>query len=307
MSKRHMIKSKGILIKRTYLLPLSLTAWLTWGNSMVQKPDLNGVEIVTHRVRDNIYMLEATKDVAGNMAVSIGADGILLVDSQFSELADSVLTALFRFHDAPIKYIINTHYHDDHSDGNTALGKDATIIGSHNTRKRLSGRPESGKPTITFTGEMSIHFNGEEIKLISFPNGHTDTDIVVFFTKSNVVHMGDLFNAGITSFPNVDLGAGGTIMGAIEVLGKVIKMVPNDVKIIPGHYEISNREGLERCHRMLRETVAFVKEKKAAGWSLKQIQKHGFPKVYEPWGKTGYTNTNAWIENIFKGIIERGE
>ncbi len=274
---------------------------------MAQKPDLTGVEIVTHQVRDNIYMLEATKDVAGNMAVSIGADGILLVDSQFSELADSIRAALLRFHDAPIKYIINSHYHDDHSDGNTALGKDATIIGSHNTRKRLSGRPESGKPAITFAGEMSIHFNGEEIKLISFPNGHTDTDVVVFFTKSNVVHMGDLFNAGITSFPNVDLAAGGTIMGAIEVLGKVIEMVSNDAKIIPGHYEISNREGLKRCHRMLRETVAFVKEKKAAGWSLQQIQKNGFPKVYEPWGKTGYTDANAWIENIFKGIIDRGD
>jgi len=149
---------------------------------------------------------------------------------------------------------------------------------------------------------LSLYFNGEEIRLLHLPDGHTDTDVVVLFTKANVVHLGDLYNAGVSSFPSVDLGAGGTIDGLLTNIGALIKMLPADVKIIPGHYELSDMEGLKACHRMLGDTIGFVKEKKAAGMSLEQIQKEGLPPQYAQWGVTGYTSASKWIENIFKGI-----
>ena len=143
-------------MKRAFFLSLSLTIWLTLENGMAQKPDLTGVEIVTHQVRDNIYMLEATKDVAGNMAVSIGADGILLVDSQFSELADSIRAALLRFHDAPIKYIINSHYHDDHSDGKVWRHSEVVVQRSPGLSSHMEFDPASGWLYIADTGNERI-------------------------------------------------------------------------------------------------------------------------------------------------------
>ncbi len=270
--------------------------------SEAQKPDLTGVTIVTHQVAENVFMLEATKDVAGNIGVSAGPDGILLVDTQFAELAVIIRQALGGIREAEVKYIINSHYHDDHSDGNIALGENSTILGATNTRERLESKALGAKPVITFDEAVSLHFNGEEIKILHLPNGHTDTDVVVFFTGSNVVHLGDLYNAGMSSFPNVDLEAGGTIDGLVHNIASLVEMLPADVKIIPGHYELSDLAGLKACHRMLVETIDCVKTKKAAGVGLEAIQKEGLPAKYETWGVSGYTSASKWIENIYNGI-----
>jgi glyoxylase-like metal-dependent hydrolase (beta-lactamase superfamily II) len=289
-------------MSRHLLAATVLFSMVSGAEPVAQEPDLTGVEILTHRVRGNIYMLEATKDVAGNIAVSVGPDGVLLVDSQYPELRGSILAALRKLHDGPVRYIINTHHHDDHSEGNAALGRKATLIGSDNTRIRLSKRPNESKPIITFGTELSLHFNGEEIRLVHFPSGHSDTDVIVFFTKSNVVHLGDLFNGGVSSFPSVDLAADGTIKGIIDVIAKVIEMIPEDAAIIPGHYEVSNLADLKICHQMLIDTVEFVRAEKEAGYTLEQIQEKGLPAKYSNWGKTGYTGAEQWIENIFRGL-----
>ncbi len=269
-----------------------------------QMPDLTGVTINTYPVNGPVYMLEASGDVAGNIAVSAGPDGILMVDSQFEPLSDLIKKSLADIQNGDVDYIINTHYHDDHTHGNLEFGKTGTVIGHTNTRELQADRPEVGRPVITFKDSLSIHFNGEKIKLIHFPSSHTGTDVVIFFTGSNVVHMGDLLNSGIWSFPFVDIGSGGSIDGLLKTIRILIEIIPEDAQIIPGHYELTDLDGLKKKNTMLLETVGIVRAKMNAGMSLGQIQQEGFPKKYDDWG-TAYTDANGWIENIYRGLENR--
>ena len=168
-----------------------------------QAQDFSKVEIKATKVAGNVYMLEGS---GGNIGVSVGPDGILIVDDQFAPLADKIKAALKTLGDGKLKFVLNTHYHGDHTGGNVAFGPDALIIAQTNVRKRLSteqkskffnhttpASPKEALPVITFDQAVSVFFNGEEIKVIHFPQGHTDGDSVIFFTGSNVVHMGDDF------------------------------------------------------------------------------------------------------------------
>lgn len=288
-------------MKRLLVTALLCGLVLIAGIAQEEIPDLSQVEIITNHVGGNIYRLEATGDVAGNIAASIGPDGILLVDTQFAPLSELILKALRKISDRPIKYIINTHHHIDHTHGNPVLGKSATIIAHANAYKRLMAMPAEGRPAITFQDSASLFFNGEEIKISHYPLGHTDNDVVIFFTKSKVVHLGDLWNSGISSFPTVDLEAGGSIIGMLRNVENLIKIIPKDAKIIPGHYGLSDLKGLRSTRDMLLETINIVSRKKASGKSLKQIQKEGFPPEYDDWGKA-YTDAKTWIENIYLGL-----
>jgi len=249
-------------------------------------------------------MLEVTGDVAGNIAVSAGPDGILMVDTQFAPLSDLIRAELKKINKGKIKFIINTHHHADHTHGNMALGKSSIIISHANAQKRLLHMPSEAHPTITFDNQMSLFFNGENINLLHYPHGHTDNDVVVFFSKSNIIHLGDLWNSGISSFPTVDIEAGGSIMGMLENIKELIRIIPKDAKIIPGHYALSDLDDLKSTRDMLQETIGFVMEKKADGKSLEEIKKEGFPPRFDSWGTT-YTNAEAWIENIYHGLEKK--
>src|SRR4026209_1900451 len=178
-----------------------------------QQTDWSKVEIKSTKVNGNVYMLEGA---GGNIGVSVGADGILIVDDQFAPLADKIRAALKSLGEGKLKFILNTHWHGDHTGGNASFGPEAPIIAHDNVRRRLAteqkseffkrttpASPKEALPVITFDKSLSVHFNGEEIKVIHFPQGHTDGDSVIFFTSSNVVHLGDDFFAG--RFPFVDL------------------------------------------------------------------------------------------------------
>jgi cyclase len=267
-----------------------------------ERPDLDGVEIRVVRVQGKVWFLEATGDVAGNMAAQIGPDGVLLVDTQFAELAPLIRQALADLTSEPVRYVINTHHHEDHADGNREFGPGAVILGTDNARRRLAGLPINTRPSLTTDSRMSFNLNGEEIRLMHFPNAHTDSDLVVHFVGSNVFHLGDLFNAGEDSFPNVDVEAGGTLTGMEEALERLLEIIPPGAKIIPGHYKLSDAEGLRRTHTMLVETISQVRMAKSAGHSLEEIQKQGLPKTYEQWGKSGYTDAEGWIANIFQAL-----
>ncbi|MFC1733321.1 MBL fold metallo-hydrolase [candidate division KSB1 bacterium] len=196
--------------------------------------------------------------------------------------------------------MLNTHYHSDHTGGNEILGKSAPIIAHANNRKRLVEEPdfpEGGLQDITFDDKISIHFNEEEIKAVHFPHGHTDGDLVIFFTGSNVVHMGDDFAAG--GFPYVDLEAGGSVEGLKNNIANVIEQLPPDVKIIPGHGPVSSLEDLKTYHRMLVETIDVVTNRIRAGiMDLEQIKAAGLPDRYNDWG-SGFITTERWIETIY--------
>jgi glyoxylase-like metal-dependent hydrolase (beta-lactamase superfamily II) len=288
-----------------FLIPLFL--WLFTAPAFAQ--DFSKVEIKTIKVAGNIYMLQGA---GGNIGVSVGPDGILIVDDQYAPLADKIKAALKKLGDGKLKFILNTHYHGDHTGSNPVFGPDAPIISQTNARKRLTAEqqskffgwkfppmPKEGLPVITFDQSVSVFFNDEEIKVIHFPHGHTDGDSVVFFTGANVVHMGDDFFQG--RFPVVDLENGGDVEGMAKNVGDIISKLPADVKIIPGHGALSDLDGLKLFHRMLVETTAIVRKKMKAHKTLEQIKAEGLPEEWKTWG-AGYIKTEMWLALVYTSL-----
>ncbi len=272
-------------------------------SARAQDRDFSKVEIKVTPVAGKIFMLQGA---GGNIGVSVGADGILIVDDQFAPLADKIHAALKGLSDGKLKFILNTHWHGDHTGGNETFGAEAPIFAQTNVRKRMAvdqtvfgdkvpASPEKALPVVTFDDSLAIHFNGEEIQAIHFPSGHTDGDSVIFFTGSNVVHMGDDFFNGM--FPFVDTGSGGSVEGLIRNVGKVLDRLPADVKVIPGHGPLSDKQGLATFHRMLVETSRMVHEQLAAGKTLEQIKAAGFPAEWKSWGE-GFIKPELWIDTI---------
>ena len=291
----------------------SLFLWLgsvlLFAHPIAAQTDWSKVEIKATKVAGNIHMLEGA---GGNIGVSVGEDGILIVDDQFAPLADKIKAALKSLGEGKLKFVLNTHWHGDHTGGNAAFGREAPVIAHENVRKRLSteqksevfkrttpASPKEALPVITFGQSLSVHFNGEEIRVIHFPQGHTDGDSVIFFTSSNVVHMGDDFFA--RRFPFVDLESGGTVLGLTKNIGDILAKLPADVKIIPGHGPISTVDDLKLYHRMLVETTDIVRKKMAAGRTLDQIKADGVPEEWKPWG-TGFIKTEPWLETIYRSL-----
>jgi glyoxylase-like metal-dependent hydrolase (beta-lactamase superfamily II) len=271
-----------------------------------QQQDFSKVEVQAQKVNGNVYMLTGS---GGNIGVSAGPDGVLIVDDQFAPLADKIRTALKVINSGKLKFILNTHFHGDHTGGNKEFGPEAPIIAQTNVRKRLStdqtrggqttpAAPKEAWPVVTFDQSVSVHFNGEEIKAIHFPHGHTDGDSVIFFTGSNVVHMGDDFFAG--RFPFVDLDSGGSVDGLVKNVGEIIAQIPPGAAIIPGHGPVSKLDDLKAYHRMLVETTGIVRKKMAAGKSLTEIKSEGLGEEWKSWG-TGFINEEKWIETIHRG------
>jgi glyoxylase-like metal-dependent hydrolase (beta-lactamase superfamily II) len=293
---------------KKYLVILAVTV-ICLAAVQTRAQDFSKVEIKVTKVSGNVYMLEGS---GGNIGVSVGPDGILIVDDQFAPLADKIRAALKTLGDGKLKFVLNTHYHGDHTGSNTVFGPDAPIIAQTNVRKRLSEEQKSkffnrttppmakeGLPVITFDNAVSVFFNGEEIKVIHFPHGHTDGDSVIFFTGSNVVHMGDDFFNG--RFPVVDLEAGGDVEGMTKNVGDIISKLPAGVKIIPGHGALTDVEGLKAFHNMLIQTTEIVRKRMAAGKTLDQIKTEGLPEEWKSWG-SGFIKTDLWLTLIYTSL-----
>ncbi len=277
------------------LLAISLCA-----SPAFAQQDFSKVQIKATRVAGNVYMLEGS---GGNIGVSVGADGILIIDDQFAPLADKIRAALKELNPGKLKFILNTHWHGDHTGGNASFGPEAPIVAHTNVRKRLAaGSPKEALPVVTFDESLSIHFNGEEIRVMHYPRGHTDGDSIIFFTTSNVYHMGDDFFAG--RFPFVDLASGGDVEGLTKNIADVIAKLPAGVKIIPGHGPISTIDDLKLYHQMLLETTAHIRKQMAAGKDAKQIQTEGLPDKWKEWG-TGFVNANRWIDTVFRSLSQK--
>ena len=274
--------------------------------------DFSKVEMKATKVAGNVYMLEGA---GGNIGVSVGTDGILIVDDQFAPLADKIRAALKGLNQGKLRFILNTHWHGDHTGGNVSFGPEAPIIAHDNVRKRLSSEqrieffkstvpasPKEALPVITFNHSLSVHFNGEEIRAIHYPNGHTDGDSIIFFTTSNVVHLGDDFFSG--TFPFVDVDNGGNVVGLAKNIGEIITKIPAGAKLIPGHGPLSTIDDLKLYHRMLLETTDAVRKKVAAGKTLDQIKTEGLPEEWKSWG-AGFIKTDQWIELIHLSLTRK--
>lgn len=291
---------------KTYLLIVLALLCLVPRIAQAQT-DFSKVEIKATKVSGNVYMLEGA---GGNIGVSVGDDGILIVDDQYAPLADKIKAALKQLGEGKLKFVLNTHWHGDHTGSNAAFGPEVPIIAHDNVRKRMSteqrseffkrttpASPKEALPVVTFNQQLTVHFNGEEIRAVHFPHGHTDGDSVIFFTKANVVHMGDNFFAN--RFPFVDLDSGGSVQGLIKNINDIMAKLPADVKIIPGHGPLSTPADLKTFHNMLVTTTEVVRKKMSAKKSLAQIKKEGLPEEWKSWG-TGFISTDLWLEIVYK-------
>jgi Zn-dependent hydrolases, including glyoxylases len=286
------------------------TVLLLEGFAFAQQQDFSKVQIKVTKVAGMVYMLEGS---GGNIGVSVGDDGIVIVDDQFAPLAPRIKEALKSISDKPLKFVLNTHFHFDHTGGNVQFGAEAPIIAQENVRRRLKEgsvaagvttppAPKEALPVITFNDSATVHLNGEDIRAIHFPNGHTDGDSVIFFTQSKVVHMGDDFVTG--GFPFVDVANGGSVSGMISGVAKVLDMVPADVKVIPGHGPLSTPTDVRKFLDMLRDTRALVSEAAQQGRTSDQMKKDHILSKYESLG-TGFIKTDVWIDLLYSDVTHQ--
>src|SRR5580700_4338553 len=277
-----------------------------------QEQDFSKVQMKVSRVAGNVYMLQGA---GGNIGASIGDDGIVIVDDQYAPLADKIQDALKGITDKPVRFIINTHYHPDHTGGNAYFQKQAPIIAQDNVRKRLESgggigngssihmdnklAPHDALPIITFDHDVTVHLNGEDIRALYFPAGHTDGDSIIFFPHSNLVHMGDDF---VTyGFPFIDVESGGSINGMIDAVQQVVPQLPPDVKVIPGHGPVSNLDDVRAYLGMLKETRDAVQKALKEGKTLDQMKQ---AKLLEPWKKYSgdFVNQDVFLETVYNSL-----
>jgi len=297
-----------VLLRRVSLLAIASPVILA---TTFAQQDFSKVEIKATRVAGSVYMLEGA---GGNIGVCAGEDGIVIVDDQFAPLASKIREALKGINDKPLKFVINTHFHGDHTGGNAEFSKEATIIAHENVRKRLQqGGTVGGNevkpaakealPIVTFNDRTTVHVNGEDIRAIHFPHGHTDGDSVIFFTQANVIHMGDDF---VTyGFPFVDTHSGGSVSGMIAGVEKVLGMVPADAKIIPGHGPLSSPADMRKFVEMLKETRALVANAVKEGKTIQQMKQEHLLAKYEDKGK-GFIKADGWIDVLYADVTEKG-
>ncbi|MBK8502284.1 MAG: MBL fold metallo-hydrolase [Saprospiraceae bacterium] len=269
------------------------------------------IEIKTTKVSDHIYMLEGS---GGNIGVSIGTDGALIVDSQYAPLSEKIKKAIGNITDQPVKMLVNTHWHGDHVGGNENFGQMGVLIFAHeNVKERMSksqlmrafsreipASPEVARPVVTFSEKMGIKCNGEYLMLIHVDSAHTDGDALVYFPESDVLHMGDTYFNG--RYPFIDLSSGGSIDGIIAAADRALFVVGADTKIIPGHGALSNRNELKQYREVLsgyRNRVdAMIKQ----GKSMEEI------KAMKPGRDTddtyggGFIGPDRFLEIVFNSL-----
>ncbi len=270
--------------------------------AVAEEPSVNSTGI-----HDGLHLLQGR---GGNVLASVGADGVLLVDSDYANYAPAYQAAIEKLGNNQAKYVVNTHWHGDHTGGDAFWGeRGSTIVAHENVRVRMSTRqenkffgrvtepsPVAAWPQVTFNDSLALHFNGDTVEIKHYPTGHTDGDSVVFFLNANVVHMGDHYFK--ERFPFVDLASGGNVDGFIRNVEDVLGTVDNETVIVPGHGSLANRADLERYVGMLKDTRAEVRTLQQRGMSLEEIQAQGLDEKWESWG-SGFINEANWIAFIF--------
>jgi cyclase len=247
-----------------------------------------------------------------NIAASVGDDGIVLVDTCGARVAERLLTAVKHLSPKPLRSVINTHAHGDHTGGNAVFQKLAPVIAHHNVRVRMAAgnektrdkpAPPEALPSVTFGSEMILHLNGEEIRLLHLPPGHTDGDVVVFFKKANVVCMGDVFMSPAVSFG--DRWYGGGSLRLIEALELLLPQIPADAKIVPGHGVISTRADIERGLEVMKKMKAVVEAAVQSGKTLEQLQAE---RPFDQWRasvpqwSSSDKSLDGWVRDFYREI-----
>jgi glyoxylase-like metal-dependent hydrolase (beta-lactamase superfamily II) len=300
-----------------------------------EEQDFSKVEIRTTRLAEGLYVLQGA---GGNMTASVGADGVLLVDSEFAALADKIRAALRGLGDGgagggptsnppgssarselTVRYVINTHYHYDHTGANAAFAQDgATVIAQDNVRARLLTGGTAGNggsitrdvpameaaalPRLTFDHELTVHVNGDDAHAVHYPNAHTDGDTTVFFLRTGTVAMGDIFVR--YGFPFIDVNSGGSVQGVIAACEDVLRRVPADARVVPGHGEVAGVADLREYLQMLKDTSAAVADAIKAGKTLAQMKQE---RILGRWSERysppkAFVDTDAFTETLYNSL-----
>jgi len=267
-------------LMRCFQIVLALLAVITVSTNLRgQQPDFSKVQIKTTRVSDNFYTLEGQ---GGTVGVLVGPDGVFMVDCQFAPLSDKLAAAIRQISDRPIRFLVNTHVHGDHTGGNENFGKmGATIIAREQLRQRLmhpnpaaNGTPVPptqpvGLPMITYNGILTLHMNGEDIQVIAIPAAHTDGDSMVRFVHADVIMAGDFYRS--IQYPNIDRTTGGSLNGTIDGLGQILARAGPNTKIIPGHGPMVDRNAVLAHRDMILAVRDRVAKLVAEGKSQEEV------------------------------------
>ncbi|MBT5484078.1 MAG: MBL fold metallo-hydrolase [Gammaproteobacteria bacterium] len=272
---------------------ISLVTFVFSTSCMAQQ-DLSQVEIIPHQLSDNIYYLEGS---GGNIGVSIGDDGVFMVDDQFAPLSEKILDAIEGLSDQPLRFVINTHQHGDHVGGNQNMGREGAVIVAHeNVRtalragfndgdlnQALSADHRIGLPIMTFTDSVDFHLNGEDIHIFYNGSGHTNGDSFVYFKNNNIIHTGDVFRT--VAYPRVDVGAGGTFHGIVASYEKLLEISNANTRFLPGHGVVSSRADVQAQLLMFMTIRTRVLNALNDGMSLEQVLAAGLTAEYDArWG-----------------------
>ena len=271
------------------------------------------VEIKSERVADGFYILTGA---GGNLGLSIGSDGALLIDDQFAPLTERIQAAVRKLADQPVRFVLNTHWHGDHTGGNENFGKAGAVVVAHdNVRKRMNveqfsklfdratpASPKGALPIVTFNDTATFHFNDATLHVMHLPHAHTDGDSIVHFREANVIHAGDIYFNG--QYPYIDVDAGGSIDGVIEAVSRVLELADERTKIIPGHGKLSNREELASYLEMLKSVRESVASLVKAGNSEEEILAAAPTAAYDdPWAG-GFLGTERFVKILVRSLSE---
>lgn len=276
-----------------------------------QAQDFSKVEVKAEKAGEGVYMLTGA---GGNIGVSAGADGVFLVDDQYAPLTEKVRAAVAAISDRPVRFLLNTHWHGDHTGGNENMGKAGALIVAHeNVRKRMSVEqfrslfnekvppsPAGALPVVTFTDAVTFHMNGDEIRAFHVAPAHTDGDSVIVFTKANVIHAGDLFFNG--RFPFVDLDSGGSVAGIIAAADRVLAVADDRTRIIPGHGPLAGRAEL----KAYRDVVAVARDRVAAlvkaGKSKEEVVAAKPTAEWDATWGTGFIKGDVFVGILYESV-----
>jgi cyclase len=298
-------------MNRRALVLASAAMALCTGPAMAQQQDFSKVEIQAEKVADGIYMLIGS---GGNMGLSIGEDGTYLIDDQYAPLTPKILAAIKELTPDPVRFVINTHYHGDHTGGNENMGEAGALLVAHeNVRRRMATgtfmkafnrqvepAPAGALPVVTFSDAISFHWNGEEIRAFFVGPAHTDGDSIIHFVKADVFHMGDtLFNG---MYPFIDVSAGGRIDGFIAAADRVLKVAGDQTRLIPGHGPVATKADLQAFRDMLAEVRDRVAKLKAEGKTAEEIvAAKPTADLDEKWGG-GFMKPDNWVGLVVESM-----